>query len=76
MEPDPNLKGKKPFQIKILPRNQQCFLFDFEYLTQANFEAKSVYLTQLTQNFGNLKQKLWKNRQSEPKSSKNLVNIA
>ena len=56
------------------------FIFDFEHLTQtdffgltqANFEANSADFHSLTQNFGNFKQKLWKNRQTGPKSSKSL----
>ena len=45
-------------------------------VTQANFEANSADIHCLTQNFENFKQKPYKNRLTEPKSSKNLVNIA
>ena len=45
-------------------------------LTQANFGANSADFHRLTQIFGNFKQKLWKNRQTEPKSSKTIANIA
>ena len=74
---------KNPDPEKALKKSEPCSVGFFRFwapnserffgLTQANFEANSADFHHLTQNFGNFKQKLEKNKLTEPKSSKNLA---